>query len=112
MKLINSTSNGQIFTCPCQKIVHLEFGNLFLLLTYDEFKFLNNYVKNIDYKHFLNKNRNAQNRRKLLLHFGKSGAYLALHENEFIEFKSLISLKNEGDRLTSISINTSDINLN
>jgi hypothetical protein len=112
MKLINSTPNGQIFMCPCQNKLQIEFGNLFLLLTYDEFNFMNDYVKNIDYKHFLNINRNAQNRRKLLLFFGKSSAYLALHENEFLEFKALISLKNEGDKLTSISINTSDINLN
>jgi hypothetical protein len=112
MKLINSTPNGQIFICPCRNKLHLEFGNLFLVLTYDEFDFLNNYVKNIDYKHFLNKNRIAQNRRKLLLHFGKGGAYLALHENEFLEFKTLISLKNEGERLKVIKINTRDINLN
>lgn len=112
MKLINSTPNGQIFACPCRKLVHIEFGNLFLLLTYDEFNFLNDYVKNIDYKHFLNKNRNAQNRRKLLLNFNRKNAYLALHENEFLEFKTLISNKNEGERLKSIKINTRDINLN
>ena len=88
MKLINSTPNGQIFLCSCNNKLNLEFGNLFLHLNYDEFQFLYNYVKGIDYKHYLNKNRNAQNRRKLLLYFGHKRAYLALNENEFIEFKT------------------------
>ncbi len=33
MKLLNFTPNGQIFICPCQNKFHIEFGNLFLLLT-------------------------------------------------------------------------------
>ncbi len=39
MKLINSTSNGQIYRGRCQRKLHLEFGNLFLLLTYVEFNY-------------------------------------------------------------------------
>ena len=112
MKLINSTPNGQVFICPCQNKLHLEFGNLFLILTYDEFNSMNDYVGGIDYKHFLNINQNAQNRRKLLLHFGFRSAYLALNESEFLEFKKLLSLKKRADKLSPVKMNTNNINLN
>jgi len=112
MRLIKSTLNGQIFICPCQNKLHLEFGNLFLILTYDEFNAMNDYVRGIDYKHFLNINQSAQNRRKLLLHFGFRSAYLALHESEFLEFKELLSLKKKADKLSPVKMNTNDINFN
>ena len=112
MRLIKSTLNGQIFICPCQNKLHLEFGNLFLILTYDEFNYLNDYVRGIDYKHYLTKNQNAQNRRKLLLHFGLKGAFLALNESEFLEFKELLSLKKKADKLSPVKMNTNDINFN
>ncbi|MFW5759430.1 MAG: DUF6686 family protein [Cyclobacteriaceae bacterium] len=112
MKLINSTANGQIFICPCQRKLHLEFRNLFLLLTYDQFNSLNTYVRTIDRKYFLYKNRNEHNRRKLLLRFGKSSAYLVLHENEFLEFKALLSLKNEDSKWSPVNMITNNINLN
>ena len=113
MKLINSTLNGQIFICPCQNKLHLEFGNLFLILTYDEFNSMNDYVGGIDYKHFLKINQNAQNRRKLLLHFGfRRAAYLALNESEFLELKELLSLKKRADKLSPVKMITNDINLN
>ena len=112
MKLINSTLNGQIFICPRQNKLHLEFGNLFLVLTYDEFNAMNDYVRGIDYKHFLKINQSAQNRRKLLLHFGFRSAYLALNESEFLEFKELMSLKKKADKLSLVKMNTNNINLN
>ena len=34
MKLISTTPNGQIFTCPCKRKVHLEFGNLLVNETF------------------------------------------------------------------------------
>jgi hypothetical protein len=103
MKLVNSTPNGQIFICPCKKKVHLEYGNLFLMLTFDEFNQLATYVKSIDYQFYLGKNKNAQNKRKLLLNIGFQEMYFALNITEFLEFKSLISLRKRKQCMLHIS---------
>ncbi len=93
MKLLNSTLNGQIFFCPRRRKLHLEFGNLFLTLSYDEYNRLVAYVKSIDYQFYLEKNKNAQNKRKLLLNIGFEGVFLALNTTEFHELINLISFK-------------------
>lgn len=93
MKLVNSTPNGQVFICHRQRIAHVEFGNVFLKLTYKEFNQLVEYVNTIDYCYYLRKNAQAQNKRKLLLNIGFEDMFVAMHESEFLEFKSLLSLK-------------------
>ncbi|ALO17231.1 hypothetical protein L21SP5_03630 [Salinivirga cyanobacteriivorans] len=112
MKLISSTPNGQIFACPCQKIVHLEFGNLLLNLSFNELESFKEYVHSIDYRFYLAKNRNAQNRRKLLLHCGLNGNFLALNASEFLELKQLLSLKPQKQELKLEHLLTENINLN
>jgi hypothetical protein len=112
MKLISSTPNGQIFACPCQKIIHLEFGNLLLNLSFDELGAFKEYVNSIDYRFYLAKNRNAQNRRKLLLHCGLNGNFLALNANEFLELKELLSLKFKKQEFRIENLLTENINLN
>jgi hypothetical protein len=112
MKLINSTPNGKIFTCPCQKIVHLEFGNLLLNLSFDELGAFKKYVNSIDFEFYLAKNRNAQNRRKLLLHCGLNGNYLALNAGAFLELRELLSLKPPKQELKLEHLLTNNITLN
>ena len=112
MKLISSTPNGQIFVCPCQKIIHLEFGNLLLNLSFDELGAFKEYVNSIDFEFYLAKNRNAQNRRKLLLHYGSKGSYFALNASEFLELKELLSLKPQKQELKLEHLVTDNIFLN
>jgi len=112
MKLLSSTPNGQIFACPCQKIVHLEFGNLLLNLSFDELEAFREYVNSIDFEFYLAKNKNAQNRRKLLLHCGLNGNFLALNAGEFLELKELLSLKPQKQKLKLEHLLTEKINLN
>ncbi len=100
MKLISTTPNGQIFTCPCKKKVHLEYGNLLVNLSYDEFTEFVEYVKSINAEYYLAKNKKSQNRRKLLLYIGKKDAYLALNADEFSELKQLLLCKTHGNEFT------------
>lgn len=114
MKLVNSIPNGQIFVCPHRKKLHLEYGNLFLMLSYDEFNQFVAYVNSIDYQFYLKKNKNAQNKRKLLLNIGFEDMFLALNETEYHELKNLISLRTKKQSLlhTSKIINSSVLHLN
>jgi len=80
MKLINSTINGQIFLCPCQNKLFLEFGNMFMQVTYDELGLFSEYVNSIDYKFWLAKNQNAQNRRRLLPQLSVASRYAQVSE--------------------------------
>ncbi|NLT49608.1 MAG: hypothetical protein GXX85_01670 [Ignavibacteria bacterium] len=95
MKIINSTLNGQIFVCPCHNRIHLEFGNIVIQMNYEELESFSEYILKINYKHYLNINRNAPNRRKLLLHLGFKKIHFALTPNEFLELKELLSPKKE-----------------
>ncbi len=110
MKIINSTPNGQIFTNISKKIVHLEFGNMLVNFSNDEFESFKMYVNSIDYKFYLAKNQQSQNRRKLLLHIGSNNGFLALNESEFVELKQLLSY--EGNTFINSQLLTSNINLN
>lgn len=93
MKLVNKTSNGQIAFCPDSKVFHLEFGNLFLTLTPCELQGFYKYVCSIDYKYYLNRNKEAFNNRKLLLEVGCYKVKLCLHASELFELKNLLSGK-------------------
>ncbi len=112
MKQINSTSNGQIFICPHKKIIHLEFGNMLLKFSIDEFESFKEYVNSIDSKFYLAKNQQSQNRRKLLLHAGSNNSFLAFNENEFIELKLLLSSKRNFSIIKHSQLLTNNINLN
>jgi hypothetical protein len=93
MKLITHSPNGQIFMCPRRKVLHVEYGNIFLMLSFEDFKKLVDYVNSIDYEFYLQKNAHAQNKRKLLLNIGFDEMFMALNKSEFLEFKSLLTLK-------------------
>jgi len=100
MKLVNRTSNGQIAFCPKSKVFHLEFGNLFLTLTPIELQNFYEYVRSIDYKYYLNQNKDAFNNRKLLLEVGCDKVKVCLYASELFELKDLLSGKNNTWYLT------------
>jgi hypothetical protein len=108
MKLINKTLNGQIAYCSHHKMFHLEFGNLMFHLTYVELKKFSNYVNSIDYEFYLEKNKKANNKRKLLLDLGFNNIFFCLHASEFTELKDLLSLKKD----TYLTRNTNIIDFN
>ena len=112
MTLINSNPNGQIFICPYRNIVHLEFGNLFIKLSFEELSLFTDYVNSIDYKFWLARNKNAQNRRKLLLHLKSKDTYLALDLVEFLELKNLLIPKTKPAKIKYKQIRIDNINLN
>ncbi|HAJ98736.1 MAG TPA: hypothetical protein DCM62_01795 [Bacteroidales bacterium] len=112
MKLISESPNGQIFLCQTIKVVHVEFGNMFLKLTFNEFSQFAAYVKSIDYVFYLAKNNHAQNRKKIVLNVGFDDLYLVLNEGEFLELKSLISLNKHNTMLKSNQIIGSTLQLN
>ena len=113
MKILNSTPHGQIFVCPCHNLLNLEFGNILIKLNYDEMSRLTDYVNSIDYGYYLELNDKTANRRKILLNIGFKDIFLALNGDEFMELKSLLSMKNIPDDIgTSDILNTNKINLN
>lgn len=112
MKLINSTPNGQIFRCPCNNKLFLEFGNTLAQLTQEEFDRFAEYVKSIDCKYWITKNQGSQNRRKLLIYIKPNGTYMALHEHEFWELCELLDVASGTNKPIKNQILTSNINLN
>ena len=93
MKLVNKTPNGQIAFCPDNEVFYLEFGNLFLTLTPGELQSFYEYVCSIDYKYYLDHNKDAFNNRKLLLEVGCNRVKFCLYANELSELKDLLSGK-------------------
>lgn len=93
MQILKSTPNGQICYCKGRSSYHFEFGNIFTTLSGDEFLELKRYINSIDHAYYLELNRKAQNRRRLLLNIGSCQTYFCLHPEEFMELKELISLK-------------------
>lgn len=93
MEFTHKTPNGQICFCNLHNCYHLEFGNIFLHLSYDELEKMRDYVSSIDYLFYLEKNKNSPTRRKLLLNIGSLKIYLCLDPTEFIELRELLSLK-------------------
>jgi len=112
MKLVNQSPNGQIFMCVRKKTLHVEFGNVFLMLSFHEFNKLVDYVNSIDHEFYLKKNAQAQNKRKLLLNIGFNEMFMALNKSEFLEFKSLVNLKKSPDILKSSQIINNVLQLN
>lgn len=85
-------------------MLQLEFGNVFLVLTYDELGEFAEYINAIDYKFYYKKNQYAQNRRKLLLRIGPKNIYLAVTPKEFLELRELVSLKSKNKILDNSEI--------
>jgi hypothetical protein len=101
MKLINKTANGQIAFCEVHECYHLEFGNLFINLSGSELGALRSYVQNTDYQFYLEWNKRAMNRRKILLNIGSKSIYLALHAIEFVELRELLSMRKKPELLSN-----------
>lgn len=112
MKLIKRTVNGQITYCPGCNIFHLEFGNVLMNLTRSELKNFKKNVNGINYKYYLNLNKNTFNNRKIVLQIQCKNAYFCLNENEFIELKDLLALKNNTRWLKAKEISSNKLIFN
>ncbi|WP_143255057.1 DUF6686 family protein [Alkalitalea saponilacus] len=112
MKLICKSSNGQVTFCPCANLFHLEFGNLLLTLSYEELKQMHCYVCSIDHKYYLHLNKDSFNRRKLLLNIGTRKAFFCLNPSEFLELKTLLSLKRKPCLIKNSTLVEQDLALN
>lgn len=112
MQIINTTPNGQIFTCGrCDKL-HIEFGNLYFLLTRTELNSFAQYIDSVDYTLHLAKNKNMQMRKKLIMKLRFKDVYLALNVNEFLELTDLLSLKKRPQKVSARLIMNDCIYLN
>lgn len=110
MRIINSSQNGQIFSCNCGNIFHLEFGNILLNLNKSEYVEFKEYVNEIDVDYYLKLNEKAQNKRKLLLKIGFRGVYFAISKYEFIELKELLTYDDtKAKRINSLSFLINEI---
>lgn len=90
MTTINTSPHGQIAYCANQDVFFLEFGNQCFYMKPFAFEQFKIYVENIDYEFYLNKNKNAYNKRKLMLNIGLKNVYFCLNKEEILELKDLI----------------------
>jgi hypothetical protein len=109
MKLINKTANGQIAFCEIHQCYHLEFGNLFINLSGSELGALRSYIQSTDYQFYLEWNKQAMNRRKILLNIGSRKIYFCLHAAEFVELNDLLFMKKAQGFLTNREVISADI---
>ena len=98
MKLLSQTMNGQLTYCSTRNSYYLEFGTIFLTFTSEELQRFRNYIWNIDYQYYLQKNKDSFNRRKLLLQVCKPNTMFGVYENEFLELKNLLTLKQNSEK--------------
>jgi len=85
-------------------LFHLEFGNLFIHLSDDELIRFKDYVESIEPNFYLIRNKEAQNRRKLMLSIGSKKIFFALYANEFAELRELLSLRKKNDIIRNTEI--------
>lgn len=90
MKRINSTPNGQLLYCEGHRTYHIEFGNLFVSMNPENFESFKSYLKTIQWEYYLERNRNAANRRKLVVNIGSQSIFMGLSSSEFMELKRLV----------------------
>lgn len=93
MTVINKTEQGQVVKCGSCSLIHVEFGNISLNLTEEEFHHFKQYVATINGEHFANVNRDSCNHRKILLQIGAKRGYFALHLHELYELRRLLGLE-------------------
>lgn len=103
MRIVNHrTENGRIFRCSSCNKIHIEFNNLNLNFTDEEFQHFSQYILSIDGIEWTHRNRNLKYNRKIVLQlFNNSSANILLNIAELEEFKSLILNKS----ITGNSIN-------
>lgn len=95
MIIISKTSNGKIFKCSKCNAIHIEFKNLNFNLNEIEFKRFAHYIQKLDGEEWEAKNKHSLFSKKIFLPVG-SGYFNAIFNNdEFNEFKRLLSCKKE-----------------
>lgn len=91
MKRINSTPNGQLLYCEGHRTYHIEFGNLFLNMSPEHFESFKTYLNTIQWEYYLERNKNAANRRKLVVNIGSQSIFMGLTSAEFMELRRLLN---------------------
>lgn len=94
MKLLNATPNGLIFFIPQDKKLHIEFGNLFILTTYDELGQFVKYLNTVSY-HIIKQQCYNFIRKEFVLHLNYKDIFLALSLNELNELKELLLIRHK-----------------
>lgn len=91
VKTINKTPNGQITYITDRDTYFVEFGNQCFYLKEENLNHFRKYVETIDFQHYLQKNKDAVNNRKLMLNIGLQNVFFCVNKNEFLELKQLLS---------------------
>ncbi|MFT3738906.1 MAG: hypothetical protein QM786_09115 [Breznakibacter sp.] len=112
MKPINQTPNGCLTLCKNHNHYHLEFGNIFMNLSPCQLDGFTKYVMEIDIDQYMELNKHACNKRKLMLQIGHCGAFFCLTPNELFELRELLSVKSQEGILPNGVLIPSDLILN
>ncbi len=91
VKTINKTQNGQITYITDRDTYFVEFGNQCFYLKEENLNYFRNYIDRIDFLHYLEQNKEAVNKRKLMLNIGLKNIFFCVNKNEFLELKQLLS---------------------
>ncbi|KAF0153254.1 MAG: hypothetical protein FD143_331 [Ignavibacteria bacterium] len=98
-KTLNHTANGKIIICTnCNKIF-LEFNNLFIKFTDDEYHAFADYVGKIDGKYWHSKNARSVFSRKIIISVNSKNINVLLSIAELNELKTLLFPKLNNNRM-------------
>jgi hypothetical protein len=90
-QIINRTPNGLVYKCSNCSAIHVEFKNLNLNLTQDQFDEFAEYLLTLDGKEWEEKNADSYFKRKIALPIGHPNFRILLHNSELIEMKRLLN---------------------
>ncbi|TAJ11707.1 hypothetical protein DMA11_15765 [Marinilabiliaceae bacterium JC017] len=89
-KIINRTSNGNIFICSHCERIHIEYKNLNFNFSRQEFDYFARYFMNLDGDYWERVNAGAIYRRKILIPVGHKNLCLLMNKQELSEFRQLL----------------------
>lgn len=89
-KVFNETENGKIYQCECCNNIYIEYKNLNFLFNEKEYKYFANFIRNLDGKHWEERNSKSPFKRKIVIPIGHKNVRVLLNNKELQELKKLL----------------------
>ncbi len=95
MKLISTTTNGQVFKCDSCKAIHIEYKNINLNFSEKQFKRFADFLNTLDGESMEDSQINSPYHRKIAIATSHKAVNVLLNKEELEEFKLLLSRFNK-----------------
>jgi hypothetical protein len=106
--ILNKCTNGKVFKCGSCNKIHIEYKNIALNFSNEEYNQFARYFRNLDGQYWEQVNYNSEYKRKIIVPIGHKNLNILLNNNELIELKQL--LYNNKNINTYPIIRSSEIN--